>query len=277
MSVLPGPAAASEAVVLRTWPTGETSLVASLLTADHGFVKVIAKGARRTRSALRPLVQPGRLVHAEFSLSPRRDLQYLRGGSLIRDPLAAADLETHAYLLSALELVDRCRDTAAASDDGRRSGAELFGLCQSFLTVLSSAPRGSEPARFYAFELRLLDRLGLAPETDSCTSCGRTAAGPAEPPWFSPAQGGVICARCGGAADARAMTDGAAMLLRALGEMPPSDWPGTILSAAERREVGILLHRFMGYHLPGYRLPAALELLRRPGRTEDHDGGDGEQ
>jgi len=29
-----------------------------------------------------------------------------------------------------------------------------------------------------------------------------------------------------------------------------------------RREVGALLHRFLGYHLPGYRLPAALDLLR---------------
>jgi hypothetical protein len=29
-----------------------------------------------------------------------------------------------------------------------------------------------------------------------------------------------------------------------------------------RREIGAHLHNFLGYHLPGYRLPAALELLR---------------
>ena len=29
-----------------------------------------------------------------------------------------------------------------------------------------------------------------------------------------------------------------------------------------RREVGGALHRFLGYHLPGYRLPTALDLLR---------------
>jgi hypothetical protein len=48
--------------------------------------------------------------------------------------------------------------------------------------------------------------------------------------------------------------------------------PGADLTAAAvgdeelprpmRRELGSLLHRFLGYHLPGYRLPAALDLLR---------------
>ena len=34
------------------------------------------------------------------------------------------------------------------------------------------------------------------------------------------------------------------------------------LARSMRRELGALLHRFLGYHLPGYRLPAALDLLR---------------
>lgn len=88
MSVLTKPSAASDALVLRAWPCGETSVIASLLTRELGFVKVLAKAARRPRSRLRPLVEPGRLLNVEFGLDPARELQYLRGGSVLLDPLA---------------------------------------------------------------------------------------------------------------------------------------------------------------------------------------------
>ncbi|NCQ33592.1 hypothetical protein GW813_00675, partial [bacterium] len=70
MSVLPRPVACTDALVLRSWPCGETSAIASYLTRDHGYVKVIAKAARRPRSQLRPLVEPGRLIGVEFGLDP---------------------------------------------------------------------------------------------------------------------------------------------------------------------------------------------------------------
>ncbi len=88
MGVMSRPSASTEALVLRCWPCGETSTIASLLTREHGFVKVIAKGARGPRSQLRPLIEPGRLVNVEFSLDARRELQYLRGGGVDLDPLA---------------------------------------------------------------------------------------------------------------------------------------------------------------------------------------------
>ena len=50
MSVLSRPVAGTDALVLRAWPCGETSAVVSLLTRDEGFVKVLAKAARRRRS-----------------------------------------------------------------------------------------------------------------------------------------------------------------------------------------------------------------------------------
>ncbi len=138
VSVLPRPMGSSRALVLRTWPSGETSVVASVLSSEHGLVRLIAKGARQERSRLRPLVQSGRLVDLEYSLDPARDLQYLRGGALILDPLVAgARLETTAYLQAALEIVDRCRP-----GDGQEVG--LFALCHDFVQVLSCADAGCE-------------------------------------------------------------------------------------------------------------------------------------
>jgi DNA repair protein RecO (recombination protein O) len=269
MGVLTRPTASTDALVLRTWPCGETSAVASLLTRDHGYVKVIAKAARRPLSTLRPLVEPGRLVTVEFSLDPARELQYLRGGGVELDPLRGEPtLECSAYLLGALELVDRCRPAGALVRDDSEGAADLFGVCDAFLRMLSSAS-GTEPALlFFAFEWELLARHGLAPEVSRCCVCGRPRAEVAEATRrFSAAEGGLLCGECArGGADAggRPLGTGALDLLDVV-EAHGLDGPGRLAPAptpAVRREVGGHLHRFLGYHLPGYRLPAALDLLR---------------
>jgi len=185
MALLSRPSTSSPALVLRTWTCGETSVIASLLTRDHGFVKVIAKAARRPRSTLRPLVEPGRIVAVEFSLDPGRELQYLRGGSVELDPMAAGfSLEQSAYMLGALELVDRCRPLQEPSDPGPEDPvAGLFGICLEFLRVLSSPSCRRTALLFFAFEWEILARHGLAPEVASCAGCGSARAAPPVRKW----------------------------------------------------------------------------------------------
>lgn len=268
MAVLSRPAASSPALVLRTWACGETSAVASLLTRDHGFVKVIAKAARRPRSTLRALVEPGRIVAAEYSLDPGRELQYLRGGAVDLDPMAAGlSLEQSAYLLGALELVDRCRPLAGAAGAGGEAAPGLFGICLEFLRVLSSPACRRTALLFFAFEWELLARHGLSPEVTACASCGRNrsdlAAGTLR---FDPAEGGLVCGTCGPAGSSGQGRPISAAALDLLAELEARGiaLDTTVEDPARpvRREVGGALHRFLGYHLPGYRLPTALDLLR---------------
>jgi len=271
VSVLPLPVAATDALVLRSWPCGETSSIASYLTRDHGYVKVIAKAARRPRSQLRALVEPGRLIAAEFGLDPRRKLQYLRTGSVHLDPLAAgATLERSAFLLGALELVDRCRPRepdAAGPLPGQDTGT-LFAICEEFVRVLSSPTCRAPGLAFFALEWDLLSLQGLAPDLTLCPGCGAGLdVDHPGPLWFAVAEGGVLCQACG-AGDAvgqgvrRSLSAAAWRILLSLASrsddrLQPEGW-----SRSLRREIGALLHAFMGYHLPGYRLPAALDLLR---------------
>ncbi len=270
MSVLPQPSASTDALVLRSWPCGETSAVASYLTRDHGYVKVIAKAARRPRSRLRPLVEPGRLIGVEFGLDPRRQLQYLRTGSVHLDPLAdRPSLERSAFLLGALELVDRCRPFApqAGSPQEPVDCAELFNVCEEFVAVLSSPDCSAPDFAFFGLEWDLLRLHGLAPDLGVCAACGADMPESCgEGLWFALAEGGVLCASCGtdatGAPGARRRLGAEAWeALRILaGPGSVQEPPGW--SRALRREVGALLHGFLGYHMPGYRLPAALDLLR---------------
>jgi DNA repair protein RecO (recombination protein O) len=269
MSVLPQPSAQSDSLVLRVWPCGETSVIASLLTRDYGYIKVIAKAARRPNSRLRALVEPGRLVSVEFSLDPHRELQYLRGGSVEQDPLGpGTTLEQSIFLQSALELVDRCRPFATAVVDGadHEPAHEMFEICEAFIGVLSSASCPRPDLAFFAFEWELLARHGIAPEITGCTSCGLAHAElVATSKWFSPAEGGAICGTCArgeGVSSGKPLGDEALniFLRMAAGELNLTE--EIAFERPLRREIGAHLHNFLGYHLPGYRLPAALDLLR---------------
>lgn len=271
MGVMSRPAASTEALVLRAWPCGETSAVVSLLTRDHGYVKVIAKAARSGRSRLRPLIEPGRLVTAEFSLDPGRELQFLRGGEIDLDPMAEEPtLEKSAFLLSALELVDRCRPLGGDQDvqDHTPVVAHLFAVCGRFVRMLSSQSCNRPALLFFAFEWELLARHGMAPEVSSCVACGRAGEDlELSTLQFSPAEGGVVCGPCiqsGGITGGRPLGQEAWDHLRDMARTGIDlDRRGEpTLARPLRREMGALLHRFLGYHLPGYRLPAALDLLR---------------
>jgi recombinational DNA repair protein (RecF pathway) len=244
-----------------------------LLTRDQGYVKVIAKAAHRARSRLRPLIEPGRLVTVSFSLDPNRELQYLRGGEVDLDPLAeGATLEKSAFLLGALELVDRCRPLATEGLARQESPAEsnLFEVCGRFVRMLSSPTCNRPDLVFFAFEWELLVRHGMAPEVSSCVACGRALAElDLTTLRFDAAEGGIMCGACvlsDGRTGGRLLTVGVLDRLRDLAtagiETDDSLAEGPSLPRQERRELGGLLHRFLGYHLPGYRLPAALELLR---------------
>lgn len=277
MSLLPRPSAGDRGLVLRCWQSGETSVVVSVLLRERGLLRLLAKGARLQHSRLRALVQPGRLADLEFSLDPARELQYLRGGALVLDPLQGpATLERSACLLGALEIIDRCRP-----GDGHEAG--LFALCEAFVQVLSCADAGYEMARFYAFEIALLDLMGVRPRLASCTQCDQDRAEVSGGGiWLSAAAGGLVCGRCvpasaaaGGFAEARPLTADALAAWEDLATAPRR-WPSRPLARTVARDWGVMLHRFLEYHLPGYRLPAALALLRarpeglrRPAAEED--------
>ncbi len=269
MGILPQPSVSCDSLVLRVWPCGETSVIASLLTVDYGYVKVIAKGARGPKSQLRALVEPGRMVNVEFSLDARRELQYLRGGTVEWEAFGPGiTLEKSAFLQACLELADRCRPVSNAPETNENHGpaSELFRICDRFIRVLSSPTCVRSDLVFFAFEWELLTAHGMAPEVNRCTSCDLACDDlPDATLWFSPAEGGVVCGACGRDLEVSrgkplSPTVWGIFTLMASGELDLE--AETPLEKPIRRELGAHLHNFLGYHLPGYRLPAALDLLR---------------
>jgi DNA repair protein RecO (recombination protein O) len=184
----------SSAIVLRHVRQGDTSHVVTLFARDGGKVAVLAKGSRKPGSRFGAGLDLFNLARIRWRVRAHRDLVFLDACELERDfaPLAR-DVFGYAAAGVCAELVDRLVPDGAASD-------EIFDLLLEALTVLAEIvplPEGEEMravAMPLAFQIRLMDFLGIAPELTGCVSCGTTELEGSGS--LSARRGGLLCRRC---------------------------------------------------------------------------------
>ena len=173
--------------VLRTRAHGESDRLATIITADHGKVTGIAKGAKNSRRRFAGTLEPFVQIRAVFQVRPHSDLVFLQRCELVR-PLHGftADLARYAAGNYVLELADRMVL-------GRESSTEVFDLVRDVLEDIDRI--GSSDAVLGAFELRLLAASGYEPSLGACRSCGRPTD--ATPTLYLIAErGGFLCRPC---------------------------------------------------------------------------------
>jgi DNA repair protein RecO (recombination protein O) len=242
-----------DAIVLRTFPLGETSLIASLLTRREGRARVVAKGARKPGSPLARSLQSGTLLEAVYYPKPAGRLGLLKEVTLRRSSLTlAGTMEGLALLLAAMELVEGI--------EARIEG--LFEDLEEYQQVLGEPmDLDARMVIFLGLERRLLERLGVAPDLTRCASCGRGPRG--EVLHYRVAEGTVACGPCGpGEGPSVELPRPARDALLDLRTRALEEAGRMRLSRESIRSMGLLLHRHLGYHVEGYRLPESLRLLR---------------
>jgi DNA repair protein RecO (recombination protein O) len=147
--------------VLHTYPYSETSLIVETYTREHGRVPLMAKGAKRPRSALR-----GALMQFQplaFSWSGRGDLRSLLQAEWLGGlgALAGSALFCGFYLNELLLKL-------LARDDAHE---RLFDRYETALRDLGAAAGGGEARVLRGFEKELLRETGyalnLSHDTDS--------------------------------------------------------------------------------------------------------------
>lgn len=187
-----------QALILRRFRYGETSLVAQVATRSHGRVHLLAKGAYRPTARFYAALDLFDTLELEWVASPGRELATLQTASIVvRRHRLSLDLARFRAALTMLELADHgCQDGPW--------NHELFELTSAGLDRLLLP--GPADRALVEFELAFLHNLGLAPALVECASCGGAApagAGPgARRAAFSAQSGGRLCAGC--AREARA-------------------------------------------------------------------------
>jgi DNA repair protein RecO (recombination protein O) len=193
-------------LVLRTRPLTETSLIVHWLTPQFGRLATVAKGARRPKSPFRGKLDFFYLANFSFSRSRPLELHNLREVSL---------LQTHEFLrreITYLRQAAYCVRLIEQATETETPLGCLFQLCLDLLAALPGHP--PRPQVIFAFEIKLLVELGLAPDLSQVQLSG-----------------------------------GAIALIQNLERV---DWPGIArlqLSTSQVKELSQFLQGFLIYHL----------------------------
>ena len=175
----------SAAVVLRTVNYSDSSLIVRLFTDLYGRVTVIAKGARRIRSATIGILQPPNHITIWYQHKESRDVQTLIKSEFVeRYARLGSRLAQSAAALVALEMLDRAVHDADPHP-------LIFRLITSTLRRLDETT-GDEMLILHFYQLHLARQLGFGPHFSSCAQCGRQLYRAT----LDGATGRLLCSRC---------------------------------------------------------------------------------
>jgi len=234
-----------EAVVLRTHKLGEADRIVTMLSRQHGKIRAVAKGVRRTASKFGARLEP--FMVADVQLYEGRSLDIITQAESLGSYGAeiAEDYGCYTAANVMVETADKVTD-----DNG---SLQQYLLLVGGLRSLSRHEHHPS-LTLDSYLLRALSVAGWAPSFVDCARCG--APGPHHA--FAVASGGAVCPSCrppGSVAPA-------APTLQLLAALLAGEWD--VADASEprsRREGSGLVAAYLQWHLE--RGVRALRLVER--------------
>jgi DNA repair protein RecO (recombination protein O) len=160
-----------QAVVLRTYKLGESDRIVVLLTEEHGKVRAVAKGVRKTRSRLGSRLEP--MSHVAVLLYRGRDLDTVNQVEV---------METASGLRSSLDKMTQGLAMCEAVDQVTPDREPAPHLYTMLVRALQTLAESGSPLVLAGFFWKLLAAEGLAPELDRCVQCRSCRTGRAITP-----------------------------------------------------------------------------------------------
>lgn len=145
------------AVVLKSFPYSETSIIARCYTKEQGKISLIVKGARRKKSPLAAYFQPLNYLDLVYYYKPTRSLQSVSKASfmVIWNDLNS-ELKRIAHGLAMLELTEK-------TNTDNDPHPELFDELISALKAIDSSELRLNLI-FWYYQIKLLKILGFKPD-----------------------------------------------------------------------------------------------------------------
>ena len=224
-----------EAIVLRTHKLGEADRIITLLTRQHGRVRAVAKGVRRTTSRFGSRLEP--FTHVDLQLAEGRSLDTITQAETLTPFSKGLGLDYDRYTAGTvmLETADRL------VSEERQPSVQQFLLLVGGLRAMVAGEHG--PGQVLdSYLLRSLAVAGWAPSFEACARCGTEG----QHRWFNPSMGGVVCATCRVPGSASPAPETVALL----GALLAGDWE--VVDAAQPRhlkEGSSLVAAYLAWHL----------------------------
>jgi DNA repair protein RecO (recombination protein O) len=229
------PLYSDEAVVLRTHKLAEADRIITLLTREHGIVRAVAKGVRRTTSKFGSRLEP--FTHVDLQLAHGRNLDTITQ-AVTRAPFGEAISADYDRYTAASVMLETAERLVA---EEREPSVQQYSLLVGGLRAMASGEyRASDVMD--SFVLRSLAVAGYAPSFEGCARCG--LEGPHRD--FHAPSGGMLCSGCRAPGSARP----SATTIVLLGGLLAGDWPSvSTASDRDRREARGLVSAYLAWHL----------------------------
>lgn len=174
----------AEAFVLRKYDFTESSYIVHFFTREIGALKLVAKGAKRQRSAFRGNIETMNLVEIEFVKKEGSDLGTLRQAELLSSAFSLfSDMESSKAAFAISEILCRAMVEGQAEE-------EIFRLVKASVSAMKN---GAPPRWVFNYFLYWLLKLeGVLSSPGICGKC-RSATMPKA---FQKEEGGWLCPDC---------------------------------------------------------------------------------
>ena len=172
-----------EAVVLRTHKLGEADRIVTMLTRQHGKVRAVAKGVRRTGSKFGARLEP--FMVADVQLYEGRSLDIVTQAESIGSygALITADYPSYTAASVMVETADKLTESEGS--------LQQYLLLVGALRSLSRREHGAG-LTLDSYLLRALSMAGWAPSFQDCARCGARGDHSAVVVQL----GGIVCDDC---------------------------------------------------------------------------------
>jgi len=177
------------AIVLRSWPYGESDKIVTFLTEKHGKVTGIAKGAKRSIRRFLNSLEPFSLVNLHFQDRGHSGLAFILASDLQKSFLRlSGSLEKITFASYCVEITDGLIGE-------REESCLIFEHLKNGLTYLDE--KEASLVHLLHFELELLRLAGYQPSLHDCRRCGKSHQRGESMRWyFSLRDGGILCQGC---------------------------------------------------------------------------------
>ena len=224
-----------QAVVIRTQKLGEADRIITMLTRDHGRIRGVAKGVRRTKSKFGARLEPG--SHIDVQLFVGKTFDTVTQVEAIENFGDAVARDYRRWTISSAILETAERFTSQE----REPALQEYQLVVGGLRALAE-DRHDPSLILDAFLLRSLALGGYAPSMTICSRCEK----PGPHRYFSLVGGGSVCSDCRPSAFATPAPETLELMTALLG----GDCAEADASEGKyRREASGLIAAYLQWHL----------------------------
>lgn len=224
-----------QAVVIRTQKLGEADRIITMLTREHGRIRCVAKGVRRTKSKFGARLEPGSHIDVQLFIGKTFDtVTQVEAIENFGDELSR-DYRRWTMSSAILETAERF------TSQEREPALQEYQLVVGALRALAEA-RHDPSLILDAFLLRSLALGGYAPSMTICSRCEK----PGPHRYFSLVGGGSVCSDCRPSACATPAPE----TLELMAALLSGDWNNADASEGRyRREASGLIAAYLQWHL----------------------------